>query len=127
MQLHRALVAAAAASMMTVVAFAADNPAPQACPPMHSGGGFMGSLTPEQRMMRFELMHQATENMTDDQRRAWRDGERAKFDAMADADRLKYAANLTAQWNALPADRKAEIQKRAEQFRNDHPHPQGCN
>ena len=127
MQLHRAVVAAAAASMMTVVAFAADNPPQGACPPAHFGGGFMGSLTPEQRMMRFELMRQQTANLTDDQRHAWRDAERAKFEAMSEADKQKYAASLTAQWNALPADQKAEIQKRSEQFHADHPRPPGCN
>jgi len=127
MQLHRALVVAAAATMMTVVSFAADSPAGQACPPAHAGGDFMGSLTPEQRMMRFELIRQQTANLTDDQRHAWRDAERAKFEAMSEADKQKYAASLTAQWNALPADQKAEIQKRSEQFRASHPHPPGCN
>ncbi len=102
MILHRVLMAAAAASMMTVVSFAADAPPPSACPP-HAGWAFMDTLTPEQRMMHFELMHQATANMTDEQRHAWRQAERTKFDAMPEADRQKYAAGLTAQWNALPA------------------------
>ena len=126
MILHRALMAAAAASMMTVVSFAADAPPPPACPP-HAGWDFMGSLTPEQRMMHFELMHQATANMTDEQRHAWHQAERAKFDAMPEADRQKYAAGLTIQWNALPADRKAAIQNEAEQHRAGRPpHPEGC-
>jgi len=127
MTLHRALLAACALSMMTAVASVADSPPPPACPPHHAD---WGSLTPEQRMMRFELARQATANMTDDQRHAWRQAEREKFEAMSDSDRQKYTAGLTAQWNALTADRKAEIQKQAEQFRSSHPmmdHPSGCN
>jgi len=87
----------------------------------------MGALSPEQRMMRFELARQATANMTDDQRRAWRQADREKLQAMSAADRQKYLADLTAQWNALPADRKAEIQKMADQFRGNHPRLAGCN
>jgi Spy/CpxP family protein refolding chaperone len=126
MILHRALAAAATASMMAVVAFAAEAPPTPACPP-HASWAFMDSLTPEQRMMHFELMHQATANMTDDQRHAWRQAERAKYDAMPEADRQKYAAGLTTQWNALPADRKAAIQSEAEKRRAARPpRPEGC-
>ena len=126
MLLSRNLISALALSMMTAVAFAADVPPPPACP-AHAGWAFMDTLTPEQRMMHFELMHQATANMTDDQRHAWRQAERAKFDAMPENDRQKYAAGLTIQWNALPADRKAAIQNEAEQRRAGRPpHPEGC-
>lgn len=127
MTLHRALVAACAVFMMTAVSSAADAPPPPACPAHQGGWGLMGALSPEQRMMRFELARQATANMTDDQRRAWRQADREKLQAMSAADRQKYLADLTAQWNALPADRKAEIQKMADQFRGNHPRLAGCN
>lgn len=128
MLLHRALLAAAAAAMVTSASYAADSPPPPACPP-HAGWGMGRLLTPEQRIMRFELIRQATASLTDDQRRAWHQSERAKFEAMSDAERQKYAADLTVQWNALPADRQAALRTQAEQFRSEHAgmgHPDGC-
>ncbi len=126
MRLHRALLVAAALTIVTAPSFAAD--APPACPP-HAGWGMGRLLTPEQRIMRFELIHRTTANMTDDQRRAWHQSERAKFEAMSEAERQKYAADLTTQWNALPADRQAALRTQAEQFRAEHAgmgHPDGC-
>ncbi|HUO98009.1 MAG TPA: hypothetical protein VMU01_05040 [Rhizomicrobium sp.] len=114
---------------MTAAASVADAPPPPPCPAHQGGWGLMGTLTPEQRMMRFELARQATANMTDDQRRSWHQADRDKFQAMSEADRQKYLADLTAQWNALPADRQAAIRAEAEKFRGEHagmPHPDGC-
>ena len=62
-----------------------------------SGGGgrghFFSFLTPEERMMMFVQMHQATASMTDDQKQAYRQQQREKFMAMSDTDKQKFAAN----------------------------------
>lgn len=81
------------------------------------GGGMMAFLTPEERMMLFTQMRDATANMTDDQRMAYRKSQRDKFMAMSDTDKQKLAADLKAKWDALPADQKAQIQQQMEQFR----------
>ena len=84
-----------------------------------SGGHphFFSFLTPEERMMMFVQMHQATANMTDDQKQAYRQQQREKFMAMSDTDKQKLAADLLAKWNALPADKQAEIKSQVEAYR----------
>ena len=78
---------------------------------------FFSFLTPEERMMMFVQMHQATANMTDDQKQAYRQQQREKFMAMSDTDKQKFAADLLAKWNALPADKQAEIKSQVEAYR----------
>ena len=109
MNLSRSFVSALALSMMTAVSFAADVPPPPACP-THAGSAFMGSLTPEQRMMHFADVQKATAGMSDDQAHAWRQSQHEKTAAMTADQRAASAADLQARWDALPAAKKTEIQ-----------------
>jgi hypothetical protein len=97
-----------------------DQSQPEQGPPdrPHHGGPFQ-SLSPQQRMMMFVEMHQATANMTDDQRHAYHQSERQRFMAMNDGDRLHYAAKLQADWDALPLDQKAQIKQQMHEFRQE--------
>jgi len=119
MSLSRLILPALAASFLATASFAAD--APPAPPPHGDQGGFMHFLTPDQRMMLFADTHKDTAGMTDEQRHARREAQRAKFMAMSDAEKQKFAADLQARWNALPADQKAKIQQDMAAFRASHP------
>jgi hypothetical protein len=121
------LFSALAAAFLAVCVPASAQPGP---PPQQGhwqghGGGMMAFLTPEERMMLFVEMRQATANMTDEQRMAYRKAQHDKFMAMSDADKQKLAADLLAKWNALPADQKAQIQQDMGQFRANHQMPGG--
>ena len=122
MLLSRVILPALAASFLATASFAADAPP---APPPHGDhdGGFMHSLTQDQRTMLFTETHKDTAGMTDDQRHAYREAQRAKYKAMSDAEKQKFAAGLQAKWNALPADQKAKIQQDMAAFRASHPRP----
>jgi len=120
MLLSRAILPAFAAAFLATASFAADAPL-QPAPHGDHDGGFMHFLTPDQRMMLFAESHQDTAGMTDDQRHASREAQRAKITAMSDADRQKFAADLQAKWDALSVDQKAKIQQDMETFRASHP------
>lgn len=81
----------------------------------------MQFLTAEQRMMLFADTHKDAAGMTDDQRHANREAQRAKIMAMSAADKQKFAADLQARWDALSADQKAKIQQDMATFRASHP------
>jgi len=120
MSFSRVILPALAASFLVTASFAADTPP---APPPHGDymGGFMHFLTPDQRTMLFAETHKDMAGMTDDQRHASREAQRAKFMAMTDADKQKFAADLQAKWDALPADQKAKIQQDMAAFRASHP------
>ena len=120
MLLSRVILPALAASFLATASFAADIPP---APPPHSDhdGGFMHFLTADEHMMLFAETHKDTAGMTDDQRHAYREAQHAKLAAMSDADKQKFAANLQAKWNALPADQKAQVQQDMATFRASHP------
>ena len=120
MLLSRAILPGLAAAFLATASFAADTPAQ---PTMHGDhmGGFLHFLTPDQRTMFFAETHKDTAGMTDDQRHASREAQRAKFMAMSDADKQKFAADLQAKWDALSADQKAKIQQDMATFRASHP------
>jgi hypothetical protein len=122
MLLSRVILPALAASFLATASFAADAPP---APPPHGDhdGGFMHSLTPDQRTMLFAERQKDTAGMTDEQRHASREAQHAKFAAMSDADKQKFAASLQARWNALSADQKAKIQADMAAFRAAHPRP----
>jgi hypothetical protein len=86
----------------------------------HHGSGFFRSMSPEARMMMFVEMRRATANMSDDQKQAYRQDQRAKFMAMSDADKQQYVARLESEWNALPADQKSQIQQQMQEWRSEH-------
>jgi hypothetical protein len=117
MSLSRVILPALAASFLATASFAADAPPPHG----DHDGGFMHFLTPDQRTMLFAETRKDTAGMTDDQRHARREAQRAKFMAMSDAEKQKFAAGLQARWDALSADQKAKIQQDAAAFRAAHP------
>ena len=132
MSLSRTLASILTIPLIAAVAFAADSPAANgqdrpACarPGM---GGMMQFLTPEQRMMMFADMQQATAAMSEEQRQAYRQSQRDKMMNMSDADRQAYAAGLQAKWDALSPDQQAKYRHQAEAFRAGHPMMarQGC-
>lgn len=105
-------------------AIAQDQPAQT----QDQGGGhhhFFAFLTPEERMMMFVQMHEATANMSDDQKEAYRHSQRDKFMTMSDNDKQKFAADLQAKWNALPPDKQAEIKSQVEAYRAQRMQQQG--
>jgi hypothetical protein len=107
-------------------ALAQNQPAP--AQGENSGGGHphvFSFLTPEERMMMFVQMHEATASMTDDQKQAYRQQQRDKFMAMSDTDKQKFAADLQAKWNALPPDKQAEIKSQMEAYRAQRMQQQG--
>ncbi len=110
----------AASCFLATASFAADAP-PQAPTQGNRMGGAMQFLTPDERMVLFTQTHADTANMTQDQRRAYRQAQRDKFLAMSDADKQAFAAGLKAKWDALPADQKAKIRQDMETFRASHP------
>ena len=113
MNLSRTLPSALIGFLVATVSFAAD---------MGTGGpGCSGALNQDQRLMLFVEMHQATANMTKDQKKDYRRAERDKIKAMSPAERQKFAADLEAKWDALPAERKANIQEKAQAARSKHP------
>jgi hypothetical protein len=120
MLLSRVILPALAASFLATASFAADTPP---APPPHGehDGGFMHFLTPDQRTMLFAETHKDAAGMTDDQRHARREAQRAKFMAMSDAEKQEFAAGLQARWDALSADQKAKIQQDRATFRASHP------
>jgi hypothetical protein len=120
MLLSRVILPALAATFLATASFAADAPP---APPPHGDhdGGFMHFLTPDQRTMLFAERQKDSAGMTDDQRHAYREAQHAKFAAMSDADKQKFAADLQAKWDALPADQKAQIQQDMATFRASHP------
>ena len=53
-----------------------------------------------------------TQNMSDDQKKAWRRDQFTKLAAMSDADKAKFKAGLQTQWDKLPQAQKDEIEQR---------------
>jgi hypothetical protein len=98
----------------------ADAPPPQPAVSC-SHTGMMQTLTPEEQSVLFMQMRQDTANMTQDQRKAYRQSQRDKFMAMSEADQQKFAVDLKAKWDALPTDQKARIQEEHASFQAKHP------
>ena len=88
--------------------------AAQTPPAYYCGGGYgpgvMGFLTPEQRMMHFAEVQDATAQMSFNDMRDYRLAFRSKVMAMSGAERQRFVDDLAAKWNALPADRKQKIE-----------------
>ncbi len=126
MFLTRIILPVIAASLMATASFAAtDQPAtpPATCPAYGGGfgGGPMNFLSPEERMMHFAEVQKATAGMSFDQMRTYRMTERNKVMAMAPAERQKYAADLKAKWEALPADQQSQVRQQMATFRANRP------
>jgi hypothetical protein len=84
--------------------------APPYCGPGY-GNGVMGFLTPEQRLMHFAEVQKATADMSFNDMRTYRWDFRSKVMAMSAVERKKFADDLTAKWNALPADQRSKLQQ----------------
>lgn len=126
MFLTRMILPAVAASLLVTASFAAgDQPVPAQVPcPAYGagfGGGPMGFLTPEERMMHFADVQKATAEMPVDQMRAYRMAERNKVMGMSPDERQKFASDLKAKWEALPADQKSQLQQQMASFRANRP------
>ena len=76
------------------------------------GGKLGGLLSPEQRAMFAVQARAQTKDMSQDQRKAWRKDQMAKFAAMSPADRQAFKTGLQAKWDALPQAQKARLQQR---------------
>ena len=117
MPITRITLAAVAASLFLGSAARADStPATAASPPGHAMM-MHGMFTKEERLMFFADMFKASAGMTDDQKKDYREQQRARIMAMSDDDRTKLKADLDARWNALSADQKADMTAKMEAFR----------
>ena len=136
MNTSRILMAAAAVAFLTTAAFAQAPSAEQVSVPPGASGkmhhGKMAALfnSPDEFMMFRVQLHDATRGMAKDQKRAYRKTELQKLKAMTGGQRVAYLQNLDAQWNTLPSDRKAHIERHMEAHQARHagqgyPQPQG--
>jgi hypothetical protein len=76
------------------------------------GGKLGGLLSPEQRAMFAVQARTETKDMSQEQRKAWRKDQMAKFAAMSPADRQAFKTGLQTKWDALPEKQKARLQQR---------------
>ncbi len=125
MSLSKIALTTLVATFLSSAAYAESTPA--SSPPAMSatgadgGHGMMhGMFTQEERMMLFADMAKATSGMTDDQKHAYRHGQRDRIMAMTDTDRAKFKADLDSRWNALSADQKADMTAKMQAFRAEH-------
>jgi len=108
---YRFLLPLVAVAFLSVPSPAQPNPPTQPFCGAGYGNGIMGFLTPEQRMMHFSEVQKATAEMSFNDMRDYRRNFRNKVMAMSAAERKKFADDLSAKWNALPAAEKTKIQQ----------------
>jgi len=125
MSLSKIVLTTLVATFLSSAAYAESTPAstPPATAAMGAEGGhgmMHGMFTQEERMVLFADMSKATAGMTDDQKHAYRHGQRDRIIAMSDTDRTKFKADLDSRWNALPADQKADMTAKMQAFRAEH-------
>ncbi len=121
MSLSKIVLTTFVATFLSSAAYAESTPAsnPPAVGAMSAMGGhgvMHGMFTQEERMVLFADMSNATAGMTDDQKHAYRHGQRDRIMAMSDTDRAKFKADLDSRWNALPADQKADMTAKMQAF-----------
>ncbi|MEJ0041707.1 MAG: hypothetical protein WDM81_05625 [Rhizomicrobium sp.] len=119
MSVSRLAVLSLAVSLLgTAAAYADGTPPPAGGGMMMSGhGGMMhGMFTPEERMMLFADGAKATAGMTDDQKHAYRQQQRARFMGMSDTDRATLKADLDKRWAALTPAQQADIKAKVDAF-----------
>lgn len=80
------------------------------------GGALRGMFSPEERMMMFADGMKATANLTDDQKRDYRQQQRQRLMAMSDADCATYKADLDKRWAALTPQQQTEIKDKIKAF-----------
>jgi Spy/CpxP family protein refolding chaperone len=126
MPVSRIILAALATGFLATAALADDSNAP---PPAsqgdhHHGGGMHAMFSPQQMAMFMIQQRGDTAGMSQDQRKAYRQGEREKLMAMSDADKAKMKADLQAKWDALPPDEQTAAMDRMNRMRARHEHGQ---
>jgi hypothetical protein len=95
---------------------ALQTPPPADQGPAHGGKGQLARiLTPEQRAMFMADARGQTNDMTRDQRHAWRKDQIQKIAAMSPTERQAFQSGLQARWDALPPARKNRIEQRLAQ------------
>ena len=110
------------ASFIAVFGAVAAQTPPAPLPPCAGyGGGFGGWLSQEQRLMHFSQMQKATAAMSFADARAYRVAEHQKIMTMSAAERDRFAADLTAKWNALSADEQQQIRQHFADWRANRP------
>jgi hypothetical protein len=97
---------------------AAQGPAMQGPDVRHHVGPLAGLLSPQQRAAFMLKAREETKDMSRDQKRAWRKDQFQKLTSMSESDRQKLRSDMQARWDALPADRKAQIQERMARHRD---------
>lgn len=83
--------------------------------------------TPQEFAMFRMDMHNATRGMDHDQKKAYRKSQMQKVRSMTTAERTGWLHGLQAKWDALPSDRKAQLERRMERFaqrQENHPRHQ---
>jgi len=83
------------------------------------GNGVMGVLAPEQRMVLFAEVQEATAQLSPNDMRSYRSELRDKVMAMTDGERQTFTADLSAKWKALPPDKKSKLQQDFTAYRDD--------
>ncbi len=126
MNIPRILMAATAVAFLTTAALAQAPSADQVSVPAGGQGkmhhGKMAALfnSPDEFMMFHVQLHDATRGMPKDQKKAYRKSEIQKLKAMTGQQRVAYLQGLDAQWNALPSDRRAHIERHMENHQAHH-------
>jgi len=112
------LLAAVAATLLSTASYAAPPSAdqvtvPQSAPHHHGGAGKLKAAftSPDQFMMFRIQMHQATQGMDRDHKKAYRQNQMQKIRAMTTHERGQWIQSLQAKWDALPSDQKARMEK----------------
>lgn len=100
------------------VAQAPAMPGPGGDARHHGGGPLAGLLSPQQRIAFMIQAREETKDMSRDQKRAWRKDQFQKLASMSESDRQKLRSDMQARWDALPSDRKAQIQERMARHRD---------
>jgi hypothetical protein len=126
MNIPRILMAATAVAFLSTAALAQAPSASQVSVPAGGEGkmhhGKMAALfnSPDEFMMFHVQLHDATRGMPKDQKKAYRKSELQKLKAMTGQQRVAYMQGLDAQWNALPSDRRAHIERHMENHQARH-------
>ena len=119
MSLSKIVLTTFVAAFLSSAAYADSASAsnPPATGAMGGHGMMHGIFTDEERMVLFADTSKATAGMTDDQKHAYRHGQRDRIMAMSDTDRAKFKADLDKRWAALTDAQKADVKAKMDAFR----------
>ena len=126
MRMTRIFLAAATAAMLSTAVSAAPPSASQVSVPqgaeMSKHEGKMRALfsSPEEFAMFRVQIQQATHGMDKAHKKAYRRAQFQKIRAMNTSERASWQHGLNAQWAALPADRRAKMERKMERHGQRH-------